>query len=117
MELFASQQGDLSYPQPLAEKYRPRAIADFIGLEKERKVASAFCRTPRESAFLFVGPSGVGKTTLALAMAQEMGAELHLIPSQKCTVQNLEDTLRQCAYVPFSGGFHFVLVEIELLAA
>lgn len=111
MSLFPQSQASIDFPQPLSEKYRPKLIADFIGLEKQRKVASAFVRAPREAAFLFCGTSGVGKTTLALAMAQEMGAELHLIPSQKCTVENLEDTLRHCAYVPLSGGFHFVLVD------
>lgn len=110
MSMFESQSA-LGFPQPLSEKYRPRKINDFIGLVKERKIVSAFCRAPRESAFLFVGPSGLGKTTLALAMAEELGAELHLISSQKCTVENLEDVMRSCQYVPLSGGFHFVLVD------
>lgn len=101
----------LEYPQPLTEKYRPRKISEFIGLEKERKIVSAFVARPRDAAFLFVGPSGLGKTTLALAMSEEMNAELHLIPSQKCTVENLDDTIRCCNYVPLNGGFHFVLVD------
>lgn len=112
MSLFGTPQSALAFPLPLSEKYRPRKIADFIGLEKERKIVSAFCRAPREAAFLFVGPSGIGKTTLGLAMADELKAELHLIPSQKCTVENLDDTFRMCQYVPMAaGGFHFVLVD------
>jgi hypothetical protein len=36
-------QTDLAFPQSLAEKYRPVRIADFIGLERPKKVLSAFC--------------------------------------------------------------------------
>jgi DNA polymerase III delta prime subunit len=53
-------------------------------LERPKKVLSAFCRRPASGASLFVGPSGVGKSTMALALAAELHAELHKIPSQKC---------------------------------
>lgn len=117
MQLFPDPQANLDYPLPLSEKYRPRRIRDFIGLTKERKILSAFVSRPRDAAFLFVGPSGLGKTTMALAMAEELGAELHLIPSQKCTVENLNDTIRMCWNVPLhfgdtkAGGKHLVLVD------
>lgn len=113
MSLFGEthSQSGLDFPQPLSEKYRPRAVANFIGLEREKKIIGRFIQAPREAAFLFTGPSGLGKTTLALAMAEELGAELHLIPSQKCNVENLEDVIRMCWYVPQRGGFHIVLVD------
>ena len=100
-----------AFPQSLAEKYRPLRIADFVGLEKPKKIATAFCRAPREAAFLFVGGPGVGKTSLGLAMANELGAELHLINSAKCTAAILQDTIDRCYYVPLTGGFHLVLVD------
>jgi DNA polymerase III delta prime subunit len=53
----------------------------------------------------------VGKTTMALALAETLGAELHHIPSQQCNVGAVEDVMRQCWYVPQSGGFHLVLVD------
>ena len=56
-------QTDLAFPQSLAEKYRPVHIADFIGLDRPKKVLSAFCKQPASGAWLFVGPSGVGKST------------------------------------------------------
>ena len=31
-----------AFPQSLAEKYRPKGIADFIGLEKPKRVLSKF---------------------------------------------------------------------------
>jgi replication-associated recombination protein RarA len=100
-----------STPQPLAEKYRPRKVADFIGLERPKKIVGQFAARPYESAWLFVGPPGVGKTSMALALAAQIGAEIHHIPSQKCNAQAIDDTCRSCAYVPLSGGFHLVIVD------
>jgi DNA polymerase III gamma/tau subunit len=105
-------QTDLAFPQSLAEKYRPAHIVDFIGLERPKKVLSAFCKRPASGTWLFVGPSGVGKSTMALALAAELQAELHKIPSQKCNAQSIEDTVRQCWYAPMTpGGFHLVLAD------
>jgi replication-associated recombination protein RarA len=99
------------FPQPLAEKYRPRVIADFVGLERPKKIVSQFAARPYQSAWLFVGPPGVGKTSMALALAAQIGAEIHHIPSQKCNAQAIDDTCRVCTYVPLAGGFHLVIVD------
>lgn len=101
-----------AFPQPLAEKYRPMRIAEFVGLERPKKVLTAFCKRPTPGAWLFLGPSGVGKSSMALALANELQAELHKIPSQKCTTSAIEDVVRQCWYAPMTpGGFHIVLAD------
>jgi len=47
-----------------------------------------------------------------MALAIELQAELHKIPSQKCNAQTIEDTVRQCWYAPMTpGGFHVVLAD------
>ncbi len=101
----------LPFPMPLAEKYRPRAIVDFIGLDKPKRILGKFATNPYQSAWIFIGPPGTGKTTMALALADTLRAEVHHIPSQQCNVANVEDVIRQCWYVPVSGGFHLVLVD------
>lgn len=112
MSLFQSAQSSLGFPLPLCEKYRPRAIADFIGLDKQRKILCAFAKRPVSCAWLFIGPSGVGKSTMAMALAEELRGELHKIPSQKCNAQAIEDTVRTCWYAPMTpGGFHVVLAD------
>ena len=65
-------QTDLAFPQPLVEKYRPIRIADFIGLERPKKILTAFLKRPASGAWLFLGPSGVGKSTMAMALAVEL---------------------------------------------
>jgi replication-associated recombination protein RarA len=100
-----------AFPQPFAEKYRPRHIAEFAGLDKQRKILAKLAANPYPSAWLFVGPPGVGKTSMALAIASEMGAEIHRIGSKQCRLDTLEDTVRMCQYVPLSGGFHVVICD------
>lgn len=38
MSLFPNPQGSLGFPQPLTEKYRPKRIADFIGLADQKRI-------------------------------------------------------------------------------
>jgi replication factor C small subunit len=101
----------LAFPQSLTEKYRPRTIGEFAGLEKPKKILAKFAANPYPSAWLFVGPPGTGKTMAALVLAETLRAEAHHIPSQQCNVANVEDVIRQCWYVPASGGFHLVLID------
>ena len=101
-----------AFPQSLAEKYRPRTIAEFVGLEKPKRILANFAKNPRSVAFLFTGPSGTGKTTMALALCEAIGGELIHIPSSHCTVAELEESLRMTQYVPMAGKkFWVVLVD------
>lgn len=110
-------QPTFDFPQPLAEKYMPTRIAEFIGLDKAKKILSKFAASPYPSAWLFVGPSGTGKTCMGLALANEMPAELHHIPAKECTLETVQDVCRQCYYSPRQPGnwkpvkFHLVLVD------
>lgn len=110
--LFDMPQAAFDFPASLTEKYRPQKIDDFVGLEKPKKVARKLAANPFPSAWMFIGPSGTGKTTLALAIARAIPAELHHIPSQECNLENIEKVRRICQYVPMQGyKFHLVLVD------
>lgn len=96
----------------LTEKYRPLKISEFVGLDKAKKLCSKLASEPFDSAWLFVGASGTGKTTIALALAEEMNAELHHIPSQNCTVEEIKKTRAKLAYCPAIGKrAHLVLID------
>lgn len=101
----------LAFPQPFTEKYRPRRISDFIGLSKPKATLGQFAGKPYPSAWLFLGESGVGKTTMALALAEQIGAEIHHVPSRSCDLETVENVVRLCHYVPLGGRFHLVLVD------
>jgi replication-associated recombination protein RarA len=99
-------------PSGLTERYRPRVLSEFVGLDKPKKLCSVLTSKPFESAWLFVGPSGTGKTSMALAVAEIMPAELHHIPSQECNLANIERVRARCQYVPRAGcKMHLVLVD------
>ncbi|HKT88459.1 MAG TPA: AAA family ATPase [Candidatus Sulfotelmatobacter sp.] len=110
-------QSAFDFPQPLSEKYRPQRIADFVGLEKAKRIVGKLAGNPFPSAWLFVGPSGTGKTTMGLALAAEMPAELHHIPAKECTLETVQEVCRQCHYCPRQPDdwkpvrFHLVLVD------
>jgi DNA polymerase III gamma/tau subunit len=107
-----AKQDGFAFPASLSERYRPQSLADFIGLDKVKKVLSKFADAPfPNAAFLFVGNSGTGKTSAGLALCAAIRGELHLIPSQGCNVQNVEDVVRQCHYVPRNNTLHVVLVD------
>lgn len=108
-----------AFPTSLTEKYRPRTLEQFVGLDKPKNIARRLIAQPRESAWLFKGPSGTGKTTLALTIAELMPAELHHVPSQECNLANIERIRQTCQYVPMAGKrMHLVLAdEIDQLTA
>jgi replication-associated recombination protein RarA len=108
----AAQQAGFQFPQQLTEKYCPRAVNQFVGLDKVKRFAENLIRAPRESAWLFVGPSGTGKTSMGLAIAAALQAELHKIPSQECNLENIERVRRTCQYVPMAQcKWHCVLAD------
>jgi replication-associated recombination protein RarA len=100
--------------QALTDRYRPLTVDGFVGLDKPRRAMTALLARPFPSAWLFVGPPGVGKTSMGLAVAAQLPAELHHIPSRRCDLETIEDVTRMCHYAPcFPAGarFHVVLVD------
>ena len=73
IDLFGNQssaQSSIDFPAGLTERYRPHSLDEFVGLEKPKKICARLAARPIESAWLFVGPSGTGKTTMALTLAE-----------------------------------------------
>lgn len=109
-----------AFPERLSEKLRPRTLDDFVGLDRPKAIMESFVARPRPDAFYFIGPSGTGKTTMALAIVEKLNAELHHIPSRNCDLETIEDTIRTChrsAYNFFGPNagqpcdFHVILVD------
>jgi putative ATPase len=68
-------------PAPLAERMRPRSLAEFLGQEQlvgEGRALRRAIEAGNAGSLLLFGPPGVGKTTLALLIARH--ADLHFEP-------------------------------------
>jgi len=101
--------------EPLVEKYRPRQLRDLIGLVTPKRTLGKFILRPFKSAWMFIGPSGVGKTTAAHLVAEEIGAQLHLIAAKWCDLEAVKRLCEACAYVPNRDwkpvSFHLSIVD------
>lgn len=70
-------------PEPMdmliwAEKYRPHALGDVINQKHAVERIRAFVAARNIPHLLFAGPAGVGKTTVALAIARDLyGKDVH----------------------------------------
>lgn len=67
--------------KPLFEKYRPKRLSEIIGQEHVtaplQKIVEAVRAGQRDLPhMLFIGPAGVGKTTTAYALANELGWDI-----------------------------------------
>lgn len=109
--LFAVPQASLAFPQSLTDAYRPQRIADFCGLEKQKRILDKLAANPSPCALLFQGGPGTGKTSIAYAFARQIGAEIHHIGSQEANVDGVKAVVNMCQYVPLSGGFHVVIMD------
>ena len=96
------------------EKYRPHTVADTILPNNLKAVFQAFVDQKNIPTLLLTGPSGVGKTTIARAMLDELDCDYILINGS--LEGRLIDTLRTkivdyASTVSFSGGRKYVIVD------
>ncbi len=73
----------LEQERSMESSLRPASLAEFVGQEKVRESLEVFIEAAlgREEALdhtLFFGPPGLGKTTLALLLAKELGVNIKL---------------------------------------
>ena len=95
----------------LTAKYQPKRIKDFAGLTRAKAIMSHFVKSPRPDSFLFHGASGTGKTTLALAVAAELDAQIIHIPAAECSVDKVRWLREVTACAPMFGTMYVVVCD------
>jgi len=63
----------------LTEKYRPQVIEDCILPNETKKTFKEFVEKGEIPNLLLAGPPGIGKTTIAKALCNELGADYYVI--------------------------------------
>ncbi len=103
-------------PASLADRHRPATLAAMVGQGLAVFRLETYLECPYSAAFLFEGPTGVGKTSAALAIASELGAVefggLETIKSGMQDAEAVENVLRGLRYTPMMGsGWKVVVVD------
>ena len=66
----------------LAEKWRPRHLADIVGQPEAVAALQCFVADPYPTAFVLAGGTGTGKTSAAWALAAELGCDVDATPPE-----------------------------------
>lgn len=84
--------------KPLAERMRPRSLDDYIGqqhLVGPGKVLRKMIDSGVLSSFILWGPPGVGKTTLAMIMAEQLNRPFHVLSAVSSGVKDVREVIQK----------------------
>lgn len=84
---------------PLAERMRPDSLDNYIGqrhLVGPGGIIRNMIETGRVNSFILWGPPGVGKTTLAHIVAQNIGVPFHTLSAVNSGVREVREVLSLC---------------------
>ena len=95
------------------EKFRPKLIADAILPPSLKQTFQQFVDQKNIPNLLLCGRAGVGKTTVARAMLEEIGADYLIINgSMNGNIDTLRNDIRQFASsISFYGGRKYVILD------
>lgn len=90
--------------KPLAERLRPVTLDDYIGqkhLVGKGAVLRNMIETGKVTSFILWGPPGVGKTTLALIVANQLKVPFYTLSAVTSGVKDVRDVIEKAK----RGGF------------
>ena len=95
------------------EKYRPKTIKDCILTTETKKIFTDFVNNNEIPNLLLCGTPGVGKTTVAQALCNELGADwVQINGSEERNIDTLRVKIKQFAStISLSGGPKIVILD------
>ena len=95
------------------EKYRPQAISDIVLPESLKQTFQKIVVSKELPNMLFTGTAGLGKTTVAKALCNELGCDYILINgSEEGNIDTLRTKIKQFASsVSLQGGYKVVILD------
>lgn len=98
MDLFTlSMEEKLKTNAPLAERLRPRSLDEFVGQEHilgEDKFLSRSIKADRITSMIFYGPPGIGKTTLAMIIANTTNMKFEKLSAVTSGVKDIREVIK-----------------------
>lgn len=83
---------------PLAERLRPKTLDDYIGqqhLVGKGKVLRKMIESGVVSSFILWGPPGVGKTTLAMIVAEQLKRPFYVLSAVSSGVKDVREVIQK----------------------
>ena len=95
------------------EKYRPRKIADIVLPKALKDTFQAIVESGEMQNMLFTGTAGLGKTTVAKALCNELGCDFIVVNgSEEGNIETLRGKIKQFASsVSLQGGYKVVILD------
>ncbi len=91
-----AEQANIASAAPLAVRMRPRNLDEFAGQGHfigPEKLLSRMLEADKLSSLIFYGPPGVGKTSLAMVIANCTKAEFHYLSAPAATVKDIRQII------------------------
>ena len=91
-----SEEANLSAAAPLSVRMRPEKLEDFVGqghFVGPDKLLTRMLEADRLSSVIFYGPPGVGKTSLAMVIANYTKAKFHYLSAPAASVKDIREII------------------------
>ena len=95
------------------ERYRPRKVADTILPVALKKTFQQIVDSGEMQNMLFTGTAGLGKTTVAKALCNELGCDFIIVNgSEEGNIETLRGKIKQFASsISLTGGYKVVILD------
>lgn len=94
------------------QKYRPQSIQDCILPTTIKQTFQDFVDKHDIPNFLLFGKPGTGKTTVAYALADQIGADVLFMNASSVGIDDIRDKVVQfCSSISLTGSIKFVILD------
>jgi len=112
-----SERANIESAAPLAARMRPRNLDEFLGQGHflgQGKLLNRMLKADSLTSLIFYGPPGVGKTSLAMVIANYTKAEFHYLSAPAATVKDIRQVIAAATDILASSDKRTVLFIDEI---